>query len=79
MNEALLAVHRSACSVLAARLLVTTALTMAIGSVAANAANLTSEQRALVAKYNISEADQVKLFGAVEVAEAPGSSERAGW
>lgn len=75
MNEALLAVHRSACSVLAARLLVTTALTMAIGSVAANAANLTSEQRALVAKYNISEADQVKLFGAVEVAEAPGSSE----
>ena len=61
MNEALLAVNRSACSGLAARLLVTTALTVAIGSVAANAANITSEQRALVAKYNISEADQVKL------------------
>ena len=50
---------------LASSLFVTVAVTGAIDSVIAraNAANLTQEQKALVAKYRISEADQEKLFG----------------
>lgn len=50
---------------MAGSLLVTVAVTGMIDSVIAraNATNLTQEQKALIAKYRISEADQQKLFG----------------
>lgn len=58
---------------LASALFVTVAVTGMIDSVIAraNAANLTPEQKALVAKYRISEADQQKLFGTQPKAPKP--------
>jgi hypothetical protein len=61
---------------LASSLFVTIAVTGMIDSVIAraNAANLTQEQKALVAKYRISEADQQKLFGTQPKAAKPAQS-----
>jgi hypothetical protein len=58
---------------LASSLFVTIAVTGVIDSVIAraNAANLTQEQKALVAKYRISEADQERLFGTPPKAAKP--------
>lgn len=64
MNTFLAASHGHALSGLTRTLFMTTALAGAIGfSIAANAATLTAEQQAIVEKYNISKADQQKLFG----------------
>jgi len=61
MNSILAAAGRYAVAGMARPLAVTIALSGVID--AANAATLTPEQQAVVEKYNISEADQQKLFG----------------
>lgn len=66
MGSVVLAASRYAKSRLAWPLVVTVAMAGAIGTFIAdaNAASLTPEQQAIVKKYNISKADQEKLFGA---------------
>lgn len=74
MNSILAAAGRYAAAGMACPLVVTIALTGVID--AANAATLTPEQQAVVEKYNISEADQQKLFGTA-VANTSGSGTQA--
>ena len=70
-------VGRYAVVALARPLFITIAFASMIDSVIAraNAAALTPEQRAVVEKYNISEADQQKLFGSTAVAANAAGSE----
>lgn len=79
MNSILAAAGRYAVVGLARPLVVSIAFAGVVDAViaSANAATLTPEQRAVVEKYNISEADQQKLLGTTVAADSAGSETQA--
>jgi len=67
MSEFRESVGRSALPSLACKLILSTALIGAMGSIGAKADGLTPRQLQLIAKYHIAKADQADMFGAVAV------------